>query len=56
MSPHPDDAALAELAQGALSGAAQEQLERHVEECASCRSLVARLLEALQPELETGPR
>ncbi|MBL8954367.1 MAG: protein kinase, partial [Myxococcaceae bacterium] len=55
MTAHPDDAVLAELAQGALSGPPQDEVEAHVEACASCRSLVATLLEALQPDEPSGP-
>jgi len=56
VSPHPDDAVLAELAQGALTGQPQDEVEAHVEQCASCRSLVAHLLDALQPDEQAGPR
>jgi hypothetical protein len=50
MSVHPGDALLAEFAQGQLWGPPRDELERHVEECQSCRTLLAGLLEALQSE------
>lgn len=53
---HPDDAALAELAQGTLDGADQDRVESHVSQCTSCRSLVAQLLRALRPDEVAGPR
>lgn len=49
MTPHPPEAELAELAQGAAVEARQAELEAHLERCAACRGVVASLLRALTP-------
>ncbi len=55
MTPHPDDAQLAELAQGSLGGAAQESVEVHVAQCASCRSMLVQLLKVFAPAAPSQP-
>lgn len=53
---HPDDAQLAELAEGTLKGATLESVEAHVSQCETCRSMLAQLLKALVPEVAaSGP-
>lgn len=49
MTPHPPEAELAELAQGAAAEGRQAELEAHLERCAACRGVVASLLRALAP-------
>ena len=56
MNPHPEEADLAELAQGMAEGTERAALEAHLETCAECRGLVATLLRALGPEGEGTPR
>lgn len=56
MSAHPDEAVLAELAQGMLESGARSTLEAHLETCRECRELMASLLRALGPEGEQEPR
>lgn len=53
--PHPDDAALAEYAQGDLFGESLSSLEAHVARCSSCREVVAGLLRVFEPD-DHGPR
>ncbi|MFZ5439053.1 MAG: protein kinase domain-containing protein, partial [Myxococcota bacterium] len=47
---HPEEATLAALAEGALSGDARAGVEAHLEQCDGCRQLVAQLLKALGDE------
>ncbi|MBL8916274.1 MAG: tetratricopeptide repeat protein [Archangium sp.] len=56
MLPHPDEATLAELAQGTLSDTERPAIEKHLEACAECREVVASVLRALSPEETAGPR
>ena len=53
---HPGDSLLAELAQGSLEGAAQEEVEEHVSQCPICRSMLAQLLKAFVPDPRDEPR
>ncbi len=53
---HPDDAQLAELAEGTLKGETLEGVEGHVSQCETCRLMLAQLLKALVPEASSsGP-
>ena len=52
---HPAEAALAELAQGAVDGARRDELEAHLETCASCRDVLASVLSALSHEERAQP-
>lgn len=54
MTPHPPEAELAELAQGAAVEARQAELEAHLERCAACRGVVASLLRELSPPPRWG--
>lgn len=53
---HPDDSALAEYAQGDLSGAPLLELEGHLGQCTDCRGLVAQLIKVLEPDVSHGPQ
>ncbi|MDP3237704.1 MAG: protein kinase [Myxococcales bacterium] len=52
---HPDDSALAEYAQGDLSGDALLATEGHLGQCTECRGLVAQLIKVLEPSASHGP-
>ena len=52
---HPDDSALAEYAQGDLSGEALLATEGHLGQCTDCRGLVAQLIKVLEPTASHGP-
>ncbi|MDP1919426.1 MAG: protein kinase [Myxococcales bacterium] len=52
---HPDDSALAEYAQGDLSGEALLATEGHLGQCTDCRGLVAQLIKVLEPSASHGP-
>lgn len=52
---HPDDSALAEYAQGDLSGDALLATEGHLGQCTDCRGLVAQLIKVLEPSASHGP-
>jgi serine/threonine protein kinase len=52
---HPEDSALAEYAQGDLSGEALLIIEGHLGQCADCRGLVAQLIKVLGSAATHGP-
>jgi hypothetical protein len=56
MTPHPDDAVLAEYAQGGLQNASLAALEAHVASCGDCREVIAGLIQVVAAPETRGPK
>jgi hypothetical protein len=55
-TPCPDDNLLAQLADGALAGAARDEVERHLDDCPACGEVVAELAWQIAPGRAAPPR